>query len=168
MRHTGFDRLPHAAEVDVDHVGPVALARLVERRAAIADACVGDDDVQPAHLLHAGVDRGLERVVIPHVDLGCVDATVVALDQIRGLGQVFGGGQRNLNTVDLLTDVDSDDVGALLRQPYRVRATLSARRTGDESDLAFNTSRHFLTSIRRYWNGFHSKNSGHGFPATDS
>ena len=53
------------------------------------------------------------------------------------------------HAVDLLTDVDGDDVGALLRQPHRVRAALAARRAGDESDLAFNTSSHVLTSIRR-------------------
>ena len=59
MRHTGFHRLPHAAEVDVDHVRPVFLAGLVQRCAAVADAGVGDDDVEPAQLLDAGVDGGL-------------------------------------------------------------------------------------------------------------
>ena len=89
--------------------------------AAVADAGVGDDDVQPAQLLDAGVDRGLERVVVAHVDLGGVDAAVVALDQIRGLGQILRCRQRNLHAVDLLTDVDGDDVGALFGQPHRVR-----------------------------------------------
>ena len=149
MRHTGFHRLPHAAEVDVDHVGPVALAGLVQRRAAVADARVGDDDVQPAQLLDARVDRGLERVVVADVDLGGVDAAVVALDQIGGLGQVFRRGKRNRDAVDLFTDVDGDDVGALLRQPHSVCAALSAGSAGDESDLAFNTSSHIPTSIRR-------------------
>ena len=51
-----------------------------------------------------------------------------------------GGDQ--VHGVDLLADVDGDDVGALLRQPHRVRAALTARRAGDESDLAFDTSGH--------------------------
>ena len=51
MRDTGFHGLPDAGEVDVDHVGPVALAGLVQRLTAVADAGVGDDDVQPAQLL---------------------------------------------------------------------------------------------------------------------
>ena len=127
-----------------------ALAGLVQRRTAVADAGVGDDDVQPAELLDARVDRGLQRVVVAHVDLGGVDAAVVALDQVCGLGQILRGGQRNLNALDLLTDVDGDDVGAFLRQPHGVRAALAARRAGDESDLAFNTSSHFPTSIRRW------------------
>ena len=112
--------------------------------AAVADACVGDDDVQPAQLIDAGVDRCLERVVVAHVDLGGVDAAVVALDQIRGLGQVLRCGQRDPAFGDnWLTDVDGDDVGALFGQPHRMAATLAARRAGDESDLAFNTSSHF-------------------------
>ena len=143
VRHTGFHRLPDAAEVDVDHVRPVALAGLVERRTAVADSRVGDDDVQPAELLDARVDGCLQRVEVAGVDLRGVDPAVVPLDQIGGLGQVLRRGQRNLNAVDLLTDVDGDDVGALLRQPHRVRATLAAGGAGDESDLAFNTSCHF-------------------------
>ena len=131
-------------EVNVDHVGPVAFAGLVQRRATVADARVGDDDVQPAQLLHAGVHRGFQRVVVAYVDFGGVDAAVVALDQIRGLGQILGGGQRNPNAVDLLADVDRDDVGAFLRQPHRVAAALAACRAGDERDLAFNSAGHRL------------------------
>ena len=117
MRDTGFHGLPHTAQVDVDHVGPVFFAGLVQRLAAVADACVGDDDVQSAQLLDTGVDRRLERVVIAHVHLGGVDAAVVALDQIRGLGQVLRRGRRNPAFGDnRLTDIDGDDVGALFCQ----------------------------------------------------
>src|SRR5689334_1408975 len=149
VRHTGFHRLPHPTEVDVDHVCPVALAGLVQRRTAVADAGVGDDDVQPAELLYARVHCGLQSVEVASVDLGGVDATVESLDKVGGFGQVLGRRQRNLHAVDLLTDVDGDDIGALFGQPNSVRTTLSTRRSGDESDLAFNTSCHFPTSIHR-------------------
>ena len=67
---------------------------------AVADAGVGDDDVQAAQLLDAGVDRCLQRVVVAHVDLGGVDAAVVALDQIRGLGQILRCRWRDPASVD--------------------------------------------------------------------
>jgi hypothetical protein len=99
--------------------------------------------VQSTSLLDARVHRSLEGFEVAHVDLGGVDPPVVALDEIGGLGQILRrrcGDQ--VNRVDLLADVDGDDVGALLREPHRVRTALTARRTGDESDLAFNTSSH--------------------------
>src|SRR5207253_1021531 len=43
---------------------------------------------------------------------------------------------------DRLAHVDGDDVGALMRQPDGVAAALTARRSGDESDFALNTSSH--------------------------
>ena len=111
--------------------------------AAVADAGIGDDDVEPAHLFDARVHRGLQRVVVADIDLGGVDPPVVPLDQIRGLGQILRRGCGDqIDCVDLLTDVDGDDVGTFLRQPYRVRPALAAGRAGDESDLAFNTSSH--------------------------
>ena len=103
---------------------------------------------------------------VADIDLGGVDAAIVALDQISGLGQILRCRQRNLNAVDLLTDVDGDDVGALFRQPHRVRTALPARRTGDESDLAFNTPSHgYLNSslVER----ISRKNCRHRLPTAD-
>src|SRR5690606_16721108 len=84
MRYPGLDRLPHPGEVDVDHVGPVAFAGLVQRLTAVADAGVGDDDVEPAELLDTGVDGRLQGVEIPDVDLGGVDPAVEAFHQVGG------------------------------------------------------------------------------------
>ena len=55
-----------------------------------ADSRVGDDDVESAELLDAVVHRGLQRVVVAHVDLGGDDAAVQGLDQVGGLGEVLG------------------------------------------------------------------------------
>ena len=136
-------------EVDVDHRGPVGFAGLVQRLSAVADARVGDDDVELAELLDAGVHGFLEGVVVTDVDLGGVDPTVVSLHQVRGLGQILrrGGGDQ-IHGVDLLADVDRDDVGTLLGQSHRVRTALTARRAGDERDLAFDSTRHrYLVSL---------------------
>ena len=70
-------------QVDVDHVVPVVFAGLVERLTAVADAGIGDDDVQPPQLLDAAVDGALECVVVTHVDLGGHDAPVQTLDRGR-------------------------------------------------------------------------------------
>src|SRR5947209_881561 len=143
MGHTGFHGLPYAAQVDVDHGGPVAFTGLVQRLTAVANAGVGNDDVQPAELLDTGVDRGLECVVVTNIDLGGVDPAVLSLDQVGRLGQVlWRGGGDQIHSVDLLTDVHRDDVGALLGQPHRVRTALTAGSTGDEGHLAFDSTRH--------------------------
>ena len=77
---------PHARQVDVDHVVPVVVVRLVQRVATVADTGVGHDDVEPAQLLHSAVDRFLQGGVVAHVDFGGHDAAVVALDQVGGFG----------------------------------------------------------------------------------
>ena len=94
MRDAGLHRLPHPAEVDVDHLLPDVFLHPVEPSSDSADACVGDDDVQPAELLDAAVDGGLERVVIADVDLGGDDPPVQRLDQIGCFREVLGGRRR--------------------------------------------------------------------------
>lgn len=146
MGHTGFHGFPHPGQVDVDHLGPVFFAGLVQSLSAVADSGVGHDDVEPAELLDAAVDRRLERVVIAHVDFGREDPAVVPLDQVGGLGEVLGRRRRDRGVqhalADGLADVDGDDVGALLRQSHRMAAALTARRSGDQGDFALNTSGH--------------------------
>jgi hypothetical protein len=41
-----------------------------------------------------------------------------------------------------LADVDGDDVGAFLRQPHSVTASLTARGSGDERDFALYPTGH--------------------------
>jgi hypothetical protein len=103
---------------------------------------------QPAQLLHPGVHRGFEGLVITHVDFGREDAAVMAFDQIRGLGQVLRCGGWEQESFDRLADVDGNDVRTLLRQSHRMRAALTARRPGDERDLAFDSPSHnYLNSL---------------------
>src|SRR6185312_13573961 len=145
MWHTGFHRFPDAGKVYVDHLLPVVFAGLVQGVAAVADAGVGHDDVQPAKLFDAAIDRGFERVVVAHVDFGRDDPAVETLYEVGRFGEVLRRGCRNGGVLhDRLTDVDGDDVRAFLRQSHRVAAALTARRPGDEGNFSLNAPCHVL------------------------
>ena len=60
--------------------------------------------------------------------------------KLGGLLEIFRGGQRVADGLDVFAEVDGDDVGALFGQPNRVAAALAACGAGDECDLAFNAS----------------------------
>ena len=132
----GLDRVPHAGQVDVDHVLPGLLAQFLGPAEA-DDAGVGDHDVEPAELGDPVVERRLQRVVVADVDLGGDDAPVERLDLLDRLLQVLPCRHRERDRVDLRRDVDGDDVGALLRQPDGVAAALTPGGPGDEGDLSF-------------------------------
>src|SRR5690349_10239048 len=143
MWHSGLHGFPDSGEVDTDHVVPVMLGGLVQRLAAVANAGVGDDDVQPAQLLDTVVHGFLEGVEVTDVDLGGDDPAIEAFDQIRSLRQVVRGGRCNLRVRgDRAADVDRDDVGPLSGESHCVAATLSACCAGDEGDLARYSSCH--------------------------
>ena len=149
VRDGGLDRLPHAAEVDVDGLVPDVLTHLVQLHPGGADARVGHDDVQSAELLDPAVDGGLQRLVVADVDDLGDDASIEVLDHVGGLGEVLGGGGRRGGVFEPAAYVDRDDVGALLGQPHCVTAALAARRTRDECDLALDPSSHCFPRIRR-------------------
>ena len=88
------------------------------------------------------VDRVLQCVEVADVDLGGHDPAVERFDEVCGLGEILGRGARFRCALDMPTDIDRDDVGALLGQPDRVAAALPERRAGDEGDLAFHPSSH--------------------------
>ncbi len=111
-----------------------------------ADACVGDDDVEPPELLDAAVDGGRQRVEVAHVDFCRDDAAVEVLDHVRGLGEILRGGRRCGRVFESAADVDRDDVGALLGKPNRMASALAARGAGDERDLAVYPSGHDTSS----------------------
>jgi hypothetical protein len=84
-------------------------------------------------------------------NFGREDSAVKALDQVGGLGQILGRRRRDGGVLhDRLTDVDGDDVGALFGQPHRVATALTARRPGDESDLACHPSTVFSHDIPQF------------------
>jgi hypothetical protein len=88
-----------------------------------------------AQLRHPLVDRPAERRRVAHVRRARHHAPPHGSDALHGLREVVGSREPVLHRVGLRADVDRDDVGALLREPDRVAATLPARRAGDERDL---------------------------------
>ena len=148
--------VPHAGEVDVDHVLP---GRVVEffQRAEAEDPGVGRHDVQPPELGHAVVDGRLEGAVVTDVGLGGDDAPVQRLDLLHRLGQIVGGGHRIRHRSYLAAQVDGDDVRALLGQPDRVRPALAPSRARDEGDFALELARHLPRPFQlcHFWNSFH-------------
>jgi hypothetical protein len=132
---------------------PVRLVSIVSRQSHLvpgldgADARVGADDVELAELGDARVDRLLERAQVAHVGLAGDDPPVKRLDRLDRLGQVGFGAHAIAHGVVVGEDVDRDDVGALLGQPDRVTAALTAARAGDEGDLALYSSWHGYSSL---------------------
>ena len=90
------------------------------------------------------VDGGLQRRLVADVGHPGDHPAVELLDLDDGLVEVLARRRRVLadDGVDPRAEVDGDDVGALLREPDRVRAALAARRPGDEDDLALHASGH--------------------------
>jgi len=102
-----------AVEIDVDHFAPVLWGDL-PRLGAGADARIGDDDVDTAELLQTTVEHGLHLVEVTGIgDLGN-DVTTGLLDQAHRLLKVFLGGSVIRSRRWLGTQIQADDVGALL------------------------------------------------------
>jgi hypothetical protein len=70
------------------------------------------------------------------------DAAPGLLDQVHGLLEILGCRHRVCDAVDLIAQIHRDDVGSLFGEPNRVCPSLTARRTGDESDFPFELLSH--------------------------
>jgi hypothetical protein len=81
--------------------------------------------------MHHRTHNGFEPLKVSDIGLCRHDAAAGLLDKIDSFFQVMGGGHWVVNTVDLLADVDSDDVGTFFGKADSMRTTLSARSTGD-------------------------------------
>jgi hypothetical protein len=84
VRGDGLGRLPDAGEVDADHLLPLVLGELPERRRG-PDAGVGDQDVELPELGDALGDRRVELLLGPDIGLDRECPLVVRLDQLDGL-----------------------------------------------------------------------------------
>ena len=137
MRKRNVDRIERADEVGVDDVDP----RLQRRFTFHArDAGLRHDDVEMAELCDALLERGAQLRGLTHVGLRGESAAPRLLDECRGLLEVLRRRHRVTDRRDVLTEVDSDDVGAFLGQPDRVTPALPARGAGDERDLSLYSS----------------------------
>jgi hypothetical protein len=87
-----------------------------------------------AELLDARVERFLKRGLVTHVRLPEKHFLAGLFDKASGLFEVFVGAQLVGHNVEVFTDVDSDDVCALLGTRHGVRPALAAGSPRDEHD----------------------------------
>ena len=104
------------------------------------DTRVRADDVQSTELLHAGVHRGLHLIEIANIGDGAEHLAAFGFHQGDRLVEFFAGGHRIAVGRDVGADIDADDVCAVGGQPHRMATTLTARDSGDERDLAVQTT----------------------------
>jgi len=98
---------------------------------------IGHHNVESAELVQARLQRDGQRCAVADVALSRHDARPGVLDELDGGGQILRGGQRIRHAGDLNARVDGDDVRAIGRQSYSVRAALTARGAGDDRDFSF-------------------------------
>ena len=135
VRDGGLGGEEDTAQVDSDDLVPCPLADVLGRGER-HDTGIRDDDVEAPELGHPRVHGGPHARPVADVDMRRDDPSIELLDQGDRLLQVRLGPERIGNRGQIRTDVDGDDVGALLRQGDRVTAPLAAGRAGDEGDLA--------------------------------
>ena len=146
MRDRGLDRVPHPGEVGVDDVLPRALVE-VGQRAKAEDAGIAAHDVQPSQSRDPVVQGDLDRAEVTDIRLDGDDPAIERLDLLDGLGHVLRCRQLIWHRVDLTAEVKRDDVGALLCQPDRMRASLPSCRARDERDLACHSPGHVTPGL---------------------
>ena len=99
-------------------------------------AGIGQNDVDATELGGAAIRcrvKSMDVTDVRHLD----DTTTSGLfNQPLGLVEVLARRQVVGHRIDLRTDVDRDDVGAILGQSDRVRPPLAPRCPGDEGDLS--------------------------------
>ena len=117
--------MPHPGEVDVDHALPRVLRHVLRREGRRGDAGVGADNVKPTELGNSfGHDSG-DRRVVAYVGRTRDYPLVQGLDDPYCLGQVLKCRARIARASDIGADVQSDNVGAFLREPDSVAAPLT-------------------------------------------
>jgi hypothetical protein len=111
------------------------------------DAGIGAGDIEAPELGRALGDHRDQPRPVGHVDDRRDDPPVERLDHRDGPLEVGPGGTRVAHRRRRRADVDGDDVGAGFRQLQRVRATLPARGSRHQGDLALQR-RHRQPPIR--------------------
>jgi hypothetical protein len=119
-RQGDLHAVDHAVDVDVDQAHRGRLV-LVEEASQRHDAGVVDEHVERPEALLGGIDEGLERVALGHVEL-----------EPGGVGADLGCSLLG----ELGVEVPDGDLHALAREGLRRRLADAARGAGDGGDLA--------------------------------
>ena len=126
-RDRGPQRPPGAGEVDVDNGVPLLVGELPEPAPAEHPG-IGDHNVEPPEPFHAVGDELPQCGIIADVDGPGQHRASLRFHQADGLGQILGRRADVGNGVGHgRADIADDDVGALLGQPNRICAALTAR-----------------------------------------
>jgi hypothetical protein len=128
--------MPRAGQVDVEHVLPGLLCH-VDHRSEGHDAGIGNDDIEAPKVVCRLIDRGLERLIIAHIDGMRRDATNERPDGVCGLLKIDDRAELRHGR-DALADVDRDDIGTRLSESYRMTAALATCCAGYQRNLPFD------------------------------
>jgi hypothetical protein len=128
-------------------VAPLLGGDLRDRCRVALHARVRDHDVDAAELGHPLVEHRGDGVEVARIGAPGEDPPVELLDQPDGLVEILrGGGGRALGR-HRAGGVEGDDVRALLGEPHGVHAALAACRSGDERDLALQSTGHAVVLL---------------------
>ena len=128
-----------ASEVDVDDVLPLVLRQLVSA-SPVENASVGNNGGDGTKFVNAALGKCLEGIWVTNVDMPGNDSLASRLNKTDGFSKIFGSRRLNTTCSHGTANVADDDIGALFSHTHRMRAALSASCSGDECDLASETT----------------------------
>ena len=128
-----------ASEVDVDDVLPLILCEFVGP-GPVENACVGNNGGDATEFVDASLCKCLQLRRLTHVDVVPDDALAGGLNKTNGFSEIFGCRRHDAAGTNGTADVADDDIGALFGHAHCVRTTLPASGSGDECDLASETT----------------------------
>jgi hypothetical protein len=138
VRYRRLRRVEGADEIHREDIGPLLeiffVGQLAKRHGR--DARVGQDDVQPAELLHAGIESRLQRVIVADVGQRGDHLAARGFHQSDRLVKLCSRRHRVAVGRDVGADVHADDRSAFGCKPHRMASPLPSSCTGDKGDLA--------------------------------
>ena len=145
MRHRRGHRVHDADEVDVSGIDEIH--RVGFAHGHRQDAGVGHHDVEAAQVPDPASRASRSSLRSRTSAWRVTTRRPSSLTALSVSARSSGGGQRVGIRLDLATNVHCDDVGPFLRQTDGMAATLPPAGTGDERDLAFQATSHFVPPV---------------------
>ena len=147
MRSGDLTGAPYTGEIDIDHGLPRRLGQL-RREPARRDTRCRADNIEPAERRDTTIGSLSQRIGVPDVDDVSDDPAAGFADESRGLVEILWRRCRHRHGLDGSTDVECDDVGALLGEPHRLGPSDPPGRAGDQCDLSCQSTGHVVFCVR--------------------